>query len=353
MSTVAVGPQQVQGLCDSAGEALIEVVLPEACGTREEWAAAAAAAQGLVNAAAALQDACIARLAAIETELLDDGTWVERHKAPGHVALDSAAILSGALNVTCGHAERRVVAAVALAADGPAGTSTDTGLGGLHDAMRAGRLDAYRAGVIVDELDIAPPEIRAAVVAALEPWFDTDDGPHLRRRARNHLARISPDLVRQRAQEARSQSGLRRWVDQPGIDTWQGTFPSEEAAQAWAAIDALAQQYVKDGTCATIERARAKALTDLVAGNSTVQYVITLTVPATLTDSALGVTTTESHTAAPPPSRTPPHRTPGRTPPHRTPPHRTPGRTPRQPPRPKRPRPARWPTPVPTSTRLE
>ena len=294
MSVVTVGPKQVRGFCNTAGELLTEVVLPEAKGTREEWAAAAAAAQHVVNAAAAVQNACIARLAAIETEVLDDGTWVERHKAPGYVALDCAAILSGALNVTATHAEHRVIAAVALAADGPAGTIAETGLGGLHDAMRAGRLDPYRAGVIVDELEIAPPEVRDAVITALDPWFDVEDGPHLRRRTRTHLARISPDLLRQRAEKARANSGLRRWVDQPGVDTWEGTFPSEEAAQAWAAIDALAQQYVQDGTCTTIERARAKALTDLVAGNSTVQYVVTLTVPATLTEA-----TTEVSRAAP------------------------------------------------------
>ena len=100
-------------------------------------------------------------------------------------------------------------------------------------------------GSIVDELEVAPPEVRDAVIAALDPWFDVEDGPHLRRRYPRALARISPDLLRQRAEKARANSGLRRWVDQPGVDTWEGTFPSEEAAQAWAAIDALAQQYVQ------------------------------------------------------------------------------------------------------------
>src|SRR5215218_5845677 len=146
---MTVGPEQVRGLCDAARELLTGVVLARATGTREEWAAASAAAQHVLNAAAAVQDACIARLAAIETEVLDDGTWVERHKAPGYVALDCPAILSGALKITAVHAERRVVAAVQLAADGPAGTTTETGLGGVHDAMRAGRLDPYRAGVVV------------------------------------------------------------------------------------------------------------------------------------------------------------------------------------------------------------
>ena len=95
------------------------------------------------------------------------------------------------------------------------------------------------------------------------------------------LTRISPDLLHQRAARARAESRLRRWADEPGVDHWEGTFPSEEAARAWAAIDALARQYVTDGKCATIDRARAKALTDLVAGNATITTVLTVTVPAT------------------------------------------------------------------------
>ena len=95
------------------------------------------------------------------------------------------------------------------------------------------------------------------------------------------LAQISPDLLVQRARRAREESGLRRWADEPGVDKWVGTFPSEEAARAWAAIDALAHQYRHQGACPTIERARAKALTDLVAGNATIDTILTVTVPAT------------------------------------------------------------------------
>ena len=212
------------------------------------------------------------RLAAIEPEVLEDGTVVETHRALGHAALDTPAIVSGVLNVSAVHAERRVRAALRLAADGPAGTSTATGLGGLHAAMATGRLDAYRAGVIAAELAEAPPQVAATVVAALEGHFDGEDAAHLRRRCRRVLARISPDLLVQRARRAREECGLRRWADEPGVDQWEGTFPSEDAAQAWAAIDALAHQYLTDGVCPTIERARAKALTDLVAGHATIDH---------------------------------------------------------------------------------
>ncbi len=67
---------------------------------------------------------------------------------------------------------------------------------------------------------------------------------------------------------------------EPGVDVWHGTFPSEESAAAWSAVDRLARQYVLDGTCPTIERARAKALTDLVLEHSDVEVRVVLTVPA-------------------------------------------------------------------------
>ena len=41
------------------------------------------------------------------------------------------------------------------------------------------------------------------------------------------------------AHSKRQQCGLRRWAEESCVDRWEGTCPSEEAAQAWAAIDAL------------------------------------------------------------------------------------------------------------------
>src|SRR5512139_1745962 len=262
---VGDGPQQVQDACEAAVAALVGAVPVSAvAGSRAQWAAAVGAVQRVLNVAAGVQDAAIARLAAIEPEWVEDGTEVETHRALGHVALDAPAILSGVLAVAPVHAERRTVAAVRLAADGPAGSTARTGLGGVHAAMTAGLLDTYRAGVVAEELEYAPAAVAEAVVAALGTYFSTADGAHLRRRCRRVLARVSPDLLLQRAKRARSQCGLRRYATEPGVDRWEGTFPSEDAARAWAAVDALAQRYVTDGTCSVIEQARGKALTDMV-----------------------------------------------------------------------------------------
>lgn len=279
--TVSTGPQQVLDAARSAADVLRSALdAPLTAGTREEWAAALTGLRALASRVEAARDLALVRLAAIEAEVLDDGEVVERYHAPGHVALDAPSIASGALCVGAVHAERLVRDAVRRAADGPEGTSTCTGLGGLHEAMAAGRLDSYRASVVADELHEAPAEVAAAVVAALDPHLDHEDAGRLRRRTRRMLARVGPDLLRRRAVRARQESSLRRWVGEPGVDTWLGTFPSEEAASAWAAIDALAQQFVVDGTCATVERARARALTDLVTGNATIDLRVVLTTPA-------------------------------------------------------------------------
>ncbi len=279
---MAVGAGDVHAVCEAV---LVELggAFPTSAvaGSRDQWAGAVGALQAVIDTACAAQDAAIAQLAAIEPIWLEDGTQVESHRGLGHAALDAPAIVSGVLSTTAVHAERRVRAAVRLAGDGPAGSPTQSGLGGLHTAMAAGRLDAYRASVVAEELEHAPAQVAASVIAALDGHFGAEDGTALRRRCRRVLTRISPDLLRQRAKRAREQCGLRRWVDEPGVDRWEGTFPSQDAAKAWAAVDALAHQYVADGVCTSIEGARGKALTDLVAGHATITTVLTVTVPAT------------------------------------------------------------------------
>lgn len=271
---------QVTAAVRAARELLVEAQPPTpAGGSLDDCAALVGELQEIVNVATALQDSAIVALAALETEIDEDGTLAERRRAPGHVALDAPAVVSGVLCLSSVAAERRVRDAVRRAADGPDGTGTHTGLGGLHGAMAAGRLDAFRAQVVAHELEEVPADVAATVVATIDEHLDREAAPALRRRVRRVLARISPDLLRQRAVRARSESSLQRWVDEPGVDTWHGTFPSEEACAAWAAIDRLAQQYVTDGVCDRIDRARAKALTDLVIGQATIDVRVSLATP--------------------------------------------------------------------------
>jgi hypothetical protein len=254
-------------------------------GTRDGWLQVVGQCQGLLNSVTALQDVALAEVARRESDWSEDGTLYETVHGHGRITIDAADIAAPALGASHGQAERRVEQAVRVAAsrvpvDADSGAVPEpSGLGVLHTAMVEGRLDGYRASVIAAELEVAPADVAEAVVAALEPHLD-DEGPLLRRRCRRLLARISPELLRQRALRARVETGLRRWVAEPGVDAWHGTFPSEDAAMAWAAIDRLAHDLVAAGTCSSVEQARGKALTDLVTGNATVDAQLVLTVPA-------------------------------------------------------------------------
>lgn len=245
-----------------------------ATASRDEWSAVLTGLQSVVDEATALQDRALVALATTEGAWAEDGTLTEVRTAPGQVALDAPGIVAGALTMTTVAAERRLQRALRLTADDERRAGGPTGLLGLHTAMRTGRLDAHRAGVVADELVECDPEVSASVVAAVDPWFDHDDGPRLRRRVRHLLARVCPDALRRRAERARGESSLRRWVDEPGVDTWLGTFPADEARDAWAAVDALAQTYLTQGSCTDVGRARARALTDLVTSRATVTTTV-------------------------------------------------------------------------------
>ncbi|QIM21238.1 HNH endonuclease [Phycicoccus sp. HDW14] len=250
----------------------------------DEWAGLVGRCQELVNRLVAVQDVAVAAAARFENVWDEDGTVGTVEHAPGRVALDVADLVAPELGMSHHQAQRRVVAAVrrcgrdALPVGAP-GRPRPTGLDALHAAMRAGRLDAFRADVVADELLEAPAGVAEAVLAALEPHLDVEAAAVLRRRTRRLLARISPDLLRQRAQRARRETGLRRWVAEPGVDAWFGTFPSEESAAAWSAVDRLARQYVTEGRCTSIEQARGRALTDLVMQHADIRVKLVLTTP--------------------------------------------------------------------------
>ncbi|MBM6399953.1 hypothetical protein [Phycicoccus sonneratiae] len=206
--TTTAGPREVLAAARRARAEVASVVAGAGGGgSVAQWAQVVGELQALVDVATAVQDSAVVALAAVETEVDEDGTLVEVRHAPGHVALDAPAVISGVLCVSAVHAERRVREAVRVAADGPEGTPASTGLGGLHVAMGDGRLDPYRAQVLAHELDEAPAQVARVVVDALEAWFEQEDATRLRRRCRRLLARICPDLLRQRAVRARSESG--------------------------------------------------------------------------------------------------------------------------------------------------
>ena len=227
--------------------------------------------QSVINQAAAVQTLAMAHVAAIEDVVLEDGTVVEQHRGLGHQRLDAPALVSEQLGLSDAAASSRMAGAVDLVTRVP----------GALVAMGEGRLDEYRARIVNDELREAPAEVCAEVVVMIEDTLGTEPPAVLRRRVRRALEVVDADLLRAKAARARSARSLSRWPgDEPGVDTWMGSFPTEQSRSGWAVVDGLARQYVRDGKAVGLEQARADALMDLIHARATGTFVVQLAVPA-------------------------------------------------------------------------
>ena len=229
------------------------------------------ACQLVINQAAAVQTLAMAHVAAIEDVALEDGTVVEQHRGLGHQRLDAPSLVSDQLGVGDAVASSRVGAAVDVVTRVP----------DVLAAMSEGRLDEYRARIISDELREAPAEVCAQVVARIAPSLGAEPPAQLRHRVRRALGAVDADLLRAKAARARSERSLCRWPgDEPGVDTWMGSFPAEQSRSGWAVVDGLARRYVREGKATGLEQARADALMDLIHARATGTFVVQLAVPA-------------------------------------------------------------------------
>jgi hypothetical protein len=235
-----------------------------------QWVGLVGDCQGLVNTAQALQAVAVAHVAGFEDVALEDGTIGEEFRGLGHRRLDAGALVNDQLGLSASAAESRVEDAVTFVSRLPQ----------LLDAMSEGRVDAYRAGVVVDELAEAGTDTCAEVLARLDSHLGTEPAAALRRRVRRVLEKVDADLLRAKAERARGERSLRRYAVEPGVDEWSARLPVEDSRVAWSVVDDVARRYVAEGRCAGIEQARAGALIDLVTGKASGAVTVHLAVPA-------------------------------------------------------------------------
>jgi hypothetical protein len=146
----------------------------------------------------------------------------------------AASEVSLALTWTPRHVDARMREAMALVQLLPA----------TLEALREGRIDAYKARVICEEttpLD-DQPEQRAAVEQAALAVAGRKTGPALRAHIKRNVLRRKPELAEQRRQQARRA----RRVDKPftecdGMGSMQLYGPIEDLAALFTALDAAAR----------------------------------------------------------------------------------------------------------------
>ena len=230
-----------------------------------------------VNAIKARQVELVAAITHTHTVQTEDGTLLHLPMSDAYARLDAAALVAGSLGVSQQAAQHWVDRAGKLT--GP--------LAPVHAAMADGVLDEARAKIICDELHEIPDEVAAVVAEHLMPKVrdglsedpSGESGVRLKRRVQTALAAVDPDAVKARAEKNRTDRCLRRWTSKAGVEEWLATLPATQSIRAWAAIDALAREFIKDGRSETLDQARADAMIALIEGQSTVSYVVTLGIP--------------------------------------------------------------------------
>ena len=223
--------------------------------------------QAGIRALEAASTLAVARLAATEEVVTEDGCVQEVSQGLGYRRLDAPDLVSDVLGVCAQAAAARVDDAVVLAAKLPL----------LVDAMGAGRVDAYRAGIIAGELREAPRAVCDAVLARIDGSLGQPGGV-LRRRTRRALEIVDPDWLVTKTTRARSELGLRMVPNGDSTDTWTAILPTEQSRHAWAAVEPLAKQ-LRDTQGITLDQARAQAMTQLILGNCTGTFHLHLAVP--------------------------------------------------------------------------
>ena len=253
----------------------------------------------LINASRARQVELVAAITHTHTIEAEDGTLLHLPMSDSYARLDAAALVAGSLGVSQQAAHGWVDRADKLT--GP--------LAPVHAAMADGVLDEARAKIICDELHEATDEVAAVVADHLMPAVRAglvedpsgENGARLKRRVHTALAAVDPDAVKQRAEKNRTDRCLRRWTSKAGVEEWLATLPATQSIRAWAAIDALAREFIKDGRSETLDQARADAMIALIEGQSTISYVVTLGIPIPdhLASDDLGTNQPDPSTPAP------------------------------------------------------
>ncbi|MEO7061926.1 MAG: HNH endonuclease signature motif containing protein [Lapillicoccus sp.] len=154
---------------------------------------------------------------------------------------------------------------------------------------RAGRIEMSRARSAASEASLVAPELREEFDKQLVhpdrryarlPLAGLSAGA-FRQRAARTAVRVDPASAAARAELLRQDRFVRTTPGVvAGVTAWAASLPSEESLLAWAAIDALAAEYVEADPTRSVEAARADAMTDLILERATITTTIDLVVPA-------------------------------------------------------------------------
>ena len=226
----------------AAQAAVVARIVPERLRSLDPAGAEAvlAVTQRASNVFAAMQDLALAAgVRAEELDLADlDGGWNDgtEHR-PSSVKIVGSSV-APLLRLTPRSAESRVADALCLVDELPL----------TRTMALEGLLDSRQSRVIVDVAQLVQVGARALFDAAITsvPGLAELTPARLRRLCERTAALIDAGAIEQRAQRGMDDRFVRVSPGaDPGMAWWTASLPSFVSMQAWAAIDALAHEYVR------------------------------------------------------------------------------------------------------------
>ncbi|WP_433787633.1 DUF222 domain-containing protein [Actinomycetospora sp. CA-101289] len=146
-------------------------------------------------------------------------------------------------------------------------------LPGTLAALEAGRISLSHARVVIEQTEQCSAETARALDAALWSRPPRDRTPtQLRETVRRLLARIDPDAVRRRPEQARRGRELRYWSDDDGATgVIQMRMPADQARGVFAVVDALARAAgdPPEGEVRTLGQKRLDVARDAILDSAT------------------------------------------------------------------------------------
>jgi hypothetical protein len=134
-------------------------------------------------------------------------------------------------------------------------------------ALRAGRIDRARAGVIVDELACLDPARAAAVEQLIIGAAANQTAGQLRHRVRRAVLAADPAAAERRRRERQRQARVELYDEQSGTAALSGRdLPTAAALAADAGVDASARALKAAGSPATLSQLRAAVFLARLSG---------------------------------------------------------------------------------------
>ncbi len=137
----------------------------------------------------------------------------------------------------------------------------------VWEALAAGRIDAVRAGVLVDETDHLEPGAGRRVVEEVLEWAGDHTTTQIKRRVRRLVLQLEPEAAVERYESAVDERRVEAYPNPDGTASLAGlNLPPHQVSAIRAYLTRLARRLRRNGDPRTMDQLRADLYVELLSG---------------------------------------------------------------------------------------